>query len=280
MVGVDTRARYDQAQRPPVCHSGGTPKPCGSKGFEPYDTRGSTNRCSLSRADSATAGRPVSALRRSLAVGLSLPVLPRPARGVLGRRAHADRRGRAAPPPPSATRPLTPTFYQWIVDLHPSFPQVNDAFKQTAPLNYQIAPVAGLRHRALRRRGQGQEQHLGRLCRHDAVRRDVGADQGRRHRAVGQLHPQGRPRRHHPVDPRRVHGRRQAVQLAVPARHHQHGLEHGPERRRPASPPMPDDLGRAIWPTAKTDRRFEGRARTASPSMRTAGARWRRSPTA
>jgi multiple sugar transport system substrate-binding protein len=51
----------------------------------------------------------------------------------------------AATPPAQAasTRPLTPTFYQWIVDLHPSLPQVNDAFKQTAPLNFQIAPVQG-----------------------------------------------------------------------------------------------------------------------------------------
>ena len=37
-------------------------------------------------------------------------------------------------------------------------------------------PGPGLRHRALRGRGKRQEQHLGRLCRHDAVRRDVGAD--------------------------------------------------------------------------------------------------------
>ena len=69
----------------------------------------------------------------------------------------------------------------------------------------------GLRHRALRRRSQEQAEHLGRLCRPDAVRRNVGADQGRRHRALGQLHPEGGHRRHHPVDPRRMHGRRQAL---------------------------------------------------------------------
>jgi multiple sugar transport system substrate-binding protein len=49
----------------------------------------------------------------------------------------------AAPFAQTASRPLTPTFYQWIVDLHPSLPQVNDTFKATAPLNFQIAPVQG-----------------------------------------------------------------------------------------------------------------------------------------
>jgi ABC-type glycerol-3-phosphate transport system substrate-binding protein len=48
-----------------------------------------------------------------------------------------------APAQAASTRPLTPTFYQWIVDLHPSLPAVNDAYKQTAPLNFQIAPVQG-----------------------------------------------------------------------------------------------------------------------------------------
>jgi ABC-type glycerol-3-phosphate transport system substrate-binding protein len=37
-------------------------------------------------------------------------------------------------------RPLTPTFYQWIIDLHPSVPQVNAQFPG---INYQIAPVEG-----------------------------------------------------------------------------------------------------------------------------------------
>lgn len=39
-----------------------------------------------------------------------------------------------------AERPLTPTFYQWIEDLHPSIPAVNANFPG---LNYQIAPVEG-----------------------------------------------------------------------------------------------------------------------------------------
>jgi ABC-type glycerol-3-phosphate transport system substrate-binding protein len=37
-------------------------------------------------------------------------------------------------------RPLTPTFYQWIEDLHPAIPQVNEKFPD---INYQIAPVEG-----------------------------------------------------------------------------------------------------------------------------------------
>ena len=37
-------------------------------------------------------------------------------------------------------RPLTPTFYQWIEDLHPGIPAVNAKFPG---INYQIAPVEG-----------------------------------------------------------------------------------------------------------------------------------------
>ncbi len=37
-------------------------------------------------------------------------------------------------------RPLTPTFYQWIEDLHPAIPAVNANFEG---INYQIAPVEG-----------------------------------------------------------------------------------------------------------------------------------------
>ncbi len=39
-----------------------------------------------------------------------------------------------------ADRPLTPTFYQWIEDLHPGIPKVNEKFPG---INYQIAPVEG-----------------------------------------------------------------------------------------------------------------------------------------
>jgi len=42
---------------------------------------------------------------------------------------------------PAAERLLTPTFYQWIVDLHPAIDQVNSGFP--GGVNFQIAPVAG-----------------------------------------------------------------------------------------------------------------------------------------
>src|SRR5258706_7135053 len=40
----------------------------------------------------------------------------------------------------AADRPLTPTFYQWIEQLHPGIPKVNAKFPG---INYQIAPVEG-----------------------------------------------------------------------------------------------------------------------------------------
>jgi multiple sugar transport system substrate-binding protein len=40
----------------------------------------------------------------------------------------------------AADRPLTPTFYQWIQDLHPGVQMVNAEFPG---INYQIAPVEG-----------------------------------------------------------------------------------------------------------------------------------------
>src|SRR6202041_2691118 len=40
----------------------------------------------------------------------------------------------------AADRPLTPTFYQWIQDLHPGVQVVNARFPG---INYQIAPVEG-----------------------------------------------------------------------------------------------------------------------------------------
>ena len=45
--------------------------------------------------------------------------------------------------------------------------------------------------------------------------------------------PQGGHRRHDPLDPGGVHGRRQALQLAVPARRDRHGLAFGPHGARP-----------------------------------------------
>src|SRR5580700_3018128 len=40
----------------------------------------------------------------------------------------------------AADRPLTPTFYQWVQDLHPGIAAVNAKFPG---INYQIAPVEG-----------------------------------------------------------------------------------------------------------------------------------------
>lgn len=37
-------------------------------------------------------------------------------------------------------RPLTPTFYQWILDLHPSVPAITEEF---GDVNLQVAPVSG-----------------------------------------------------------------------------------------------------------------------------------------
>ena len=67
--------------------------------------------------------------------------------------------------------------------------------------------------------------------------------EGRRHRALGQLHPEGRARRHDPVDPRGEHDRRQALWLAVPAR-----CDRQPAGIR-ASRPRPDlpDAAPATW---------------------------------
>ena len=48
--------------------------------------------------------------------------------------------GGAVAPGASDGRILTPTFYQWIEDLHPSIPAVNESFGE---VNYQIAPVEG-----------------------------------------------------------------------------------------------------------------------------------------
>jgi ABC-type glycerol-3-phosphate transport system substrate-binding protein len=66
-------------------------------------------------------------LTRSLVAGLGLAGVGAVAKGSIVT-ALAD------------TRPLTPTFYQWIVDLHPSIPKVNAKFPG---INYQIAPVEG-----------------------------------------------------------------------------------------------------------------------------------------
>jgi ABC-type glycerol-3-phosphate transport system substrate-binding protein len=66
-------------------------------------------------------------LTRSLVAGLGLAGVGTVAKSGIG-------------PAFAADRPLTPTFYQWIQDLHPSIPEVNAKFPG---INYQIAPVEG-----------------------------------------------------------------------------------------------------------------------------------------
>jgi multiple sugar transport system substrate-binding protein len=46
----------------------------------------------------------------------------------------------SAPAQGTAARPLTPTFYDWMVNLHPSIPEVSKSFPD---LNFQIAPTQG-----------------------------------------------------------------------------------------------------------------------------------------
>ena len=66
-------------------------------------------------------------LTRSLVAGLGLAGVGTVAKSGMGTAFAQD-------------RPLTPTFYQWIQDLHPSIPAVNAKFPG---VNYQIAPVEG-----------------------------------------------------------------------------------------------------------------------------------------
>ena len=66
-------------------------------------------------------------ITRGLVAGLGLAGVGAVAKSAMGTAFAAD-------------RPLTPTFYQWINDLHPGIPAVNAKFPG---INYQIAPVEG-----------------------------------------------------------------------------------------------------------------------------------------
>ncbi len=66
-------------------------------------------------------------LERSLVAGLGMAGVAAAAKTGMGTAFAQD-------------RPLTPTFYQWIQDLHPGIPAVNAKFPG---INYQIAPVEG-----------------------------------------------------------------------------------------------------------------------------------------
>src|SRR5207302_3712759 len=44
----------------------------------------------------------------------------------------------------TSARPLTPTFYQWIYNIHPDIPSaINKAYAKTHKLDAKIAPVQG-----------------------------------------------------------------------------------------------------------------------------------------
>jgi ABC-type glycerol-3-phosphate transport system substrate-binding protein len=75
-------------------------------------------------------------MMRTMAAGLGLAGI----NAVMAGCAPAPGAQPAAGGAAASERPLTPTFYQWIVDLHPSIPEVNKRFEG---MNFQIAPVEG-----------------------------------------------------------------------------------------------------------------------------------------
>ena len=124
-------------------------------------------------------------------------------------------------------RPLTPTFYQWIEDLHPGIPQVN---AQVPRPQLPDRAGRGLRHRALRRRGARTSEstwdvyvgqtpfvEMSAMIKADVIEpwdnyipKDV----------LDDIIPSIREE---------IHDRRQALWLAVPARCDRHGLALGPD---------------------------------------------------
>ena len=70
-------------------------------------------------------------LRRGAAAGLAVPTI-----SLLVGAGTAFAR--------TSSRPLTPTFYQWIYNIHPDIPgRINKAYGKTHKLDAKIAPVAG-----------------------------------------------------------------------------------------------------------------------------------------
>ena len=101
-------------------------------------------------------------------------------------------------------RSLTPTFYQWIYGQLPRHPEADQqGLREDAQARREDRAGAGLRDRPLRRRGEEEEEHVGRVRRHDALRRDGRPDRVGHDRAVGQVHPEVSARRPDPVDPGR-----------------------------------------------------------------------------
>ena len=75
-------------------------------------------------------------LRRAAALGIAVPSLP----ALLAACGGDD----AAVGTAEGERPLTPTFYQWIINLHPGIEgSVNPEFSSETPLDSKVAPVEG-----------------------------------------------------------------------------------------------------------------------------------------
>ena len=218
------------------------------------------------------------ALREAAAAGDNRPARVSDAQpGCRPRACRRRRRGEERHRPAFAQdRPLTPTFYQWIEDLHPGIPAVNAKFPG---INYQIAPVEGFGIERFVAEAKNKESTWDVYVGQTPFVEMSAMIRRRRHRAVGQLHPERRARRHHSLDPRGVHDRRQALWLAVPARRDRHGLAFGPDEQGRAARCGARDLGR-LSGQCQEGRGFRARHRSAPPSIRMAGARWRRSPTA
>ena len=183
-----------------------------------------------------------------------------------------------APFAQTASRPLTPTFYQWIVDLHPSLPQVNETFKATAPLNFQIAPVQGFGIERFvaeaRDKNSTWDVYVGMtpfVEMSALIKADV-------------------------IEPWDNYIPKDVLDDIIPSIREECTVDgklyswpflldiigmgwNSGQTTRPGISAMPDDLGR-LPGRRPAGRRPAGRRRTASPSMRMAGARWRRSRTA
>ncbi|MCC6315436.1 MAG: hypothetical protein IT337_15635, partial [Thermomicrobiales bacterium] len=69
-------------------------------------------------------------LRRAVALGLSVP--------VAAALAQESVRGALA----STEGTLSVTYYDWILSLHPSIPEINAEFAKTFPIDAQVAPTA------------------------------------------------------------------------------------------------------------------------------------------
>ena len=75
-------------------------------------------------------------LRRAAALGIAVPSLP----ALLAACGGDDAPVGTA----EGERPLTPTFYQWIINLHPGIEgSVNPEFSRETPLDSKVAPVEG-----------------------------------------------------------------------------------------------------------------------------------------